>query len=242
MNSNISKIISFILAIIVLLLVGVIVYLKMNSKTFSGSREVISATYEATDKAQDVNNYKPSVKYKIKTVTRGENIIVNKNHTPNIKIEDSDKSVVNYLREKYEYISNNSNLSKETLKKSFTEVVDFIFYGGTIKGKTFKELSEQGKLEVIKLAIKIESKIDEWQPGLIDSLDDKYKNAKTKIVNLYTEKTNEFCSNHPDNCEYFREDYNQMKKSFSNAFNVIKEAGKKIGSKVSDLYEDYKNS
>ena len=242
MKNNIFKIISITLSIFVILLIGTIVFFKANSKTFSSSREVITVTYDAVDKAEDLNNYKPSVKYKMKTIRRDENIIVNKNDTPNIKVEDSDKGVVNYLREKYEYISSNSNLSKESLKESFTEVVDFLFYGGTIKGKTFKELSEQGKLEAIKLAIKIESKIDEWQPGLIDSLGDKYKNAKTKIVNLYTEKTNEFCTNHPDNCEYFREDYNQMKKSFSNAFNVVKETGKKIGGKISDLYEDYKNS
>lgn len=164
------------------------------------------------------------------------------NNTSNTyNLTDSDKEVIDYLNGVNDGIetSNTDKASvKDKAKKGFTTVVDFLFYGGTIKGKTFKELTDKGKMEAIKIGIKIEDKVNKHFPGLIDSMDDKYKSAKTKITTLYDEKTNEYCQKYPDNCDEFKSDYNDMKTSFGATFDLIKDTGSTIKSKISNWYQN----
>ena len=188
-----------------------------------------------------------SAKYEPNVVSSNSNVIYNNNYytyntyneyASDKDLSQGDKTVISYLSEKVDGIKTGVNTTslKEGAKNAFTSTVDFLFYGGTIKGYTFKDLTSKGKLAVIKLAIKLEDKIDQYFPGLIDGLSEKYQNAKAKIIELYEEKTNEFCMQYPDNCGYAIEDYNQMKASFGNAFSIFKNAGKSIASKTSEWY------
>ena len=151
-----------------------------------------------------------------------------------------DNGVINYLKGKLSNIESNKGSSnfKENAKTIFTETVDFLFYGGTIKGTTFKELTTKGKLEAIKLALKIESKIDEHFPNLIDNLSEKYRSAKAKIVTFYETFTNEYCMENPDSCQYAKEDYDSMRESLKVSFDIVKGAGSIISSKTSDWYQE----
>ena len=154
----------------------------------------------------------------------------------NIEIEkndNADSEVLSYLKEKENevYSKITDGTYKENLKNIFIEVVDFLFYDGKIKDHSFNELTEKGKLEVIKIVIKIEDKIEQYQPGLVDNIGNKYTNIKSKIIELYDEKVNEYCSNHMNLCSQAKKDYNSIKNSFKNAFNTAK-------NKISNFYQE----
>ena len=53
----------------------------------------------------------------------------------------------------------------KSAKKTFIDIVDFLFYGGTIKGVTFEELTDNGKSKVLELASKIDEAIEKKVPN-----------------------------------------------------------------------------
>lgn len=121
----------------------------------------------------------------------------------------------------------------------FTTLVDFLFYGGTIKGHTFSELSESAKLKFTAGASVVLDFIESKFPGLIDSLGNEYRTAKSKIKNFYnTQKTN-YCNNHPDVCEQFSLDLENFKTIFGGTFSNV---GNSILSKLEEWYLIYKAS
>ena len=155
-------------------------------------------------------------------------------------VSDKDKSVIDYFKEKFTSVASNASGTsfKDSAKNIFTTTVDFLFYGGTIKGVTFKELTTKGKMEVVKIALMIENLIDKYFPGLIDNLSTKYQSAKEKIVTTYEKVTNEYCMENPDNCEYAKMDYENMQDSLAVTFDIVKGAGGLISSKTSDWYQE----
>ena len=158
-------------------------------------------------------------------------------------VDEKDRSVVEYFKEKLISVTSNSSSSsfKDNAKEVFTTTVDFLFYGGTIKGVTFKELTTKGKLEVVKLALKMQDIIEKYFPGLLDNLSTKYNVAKEKLVSMYENVTNEYCMENPDNCEYAKMDYENMQDSMQFTFDIVKGAGDLISSKTSNWYlENFK--
>ena len=59
---------------------------------------------------------------------------------------------------------------KEKAKNTFVTIVDFIFYDKEIKGHTFKELSNSAKLQIIKIALSIDSKIEKYFPDYKETI------------------------------------------------------------------------
>ncbi len=54
---------------------------------------------------------------------------------------------------------------KETAKNHFITLIDFIFYGTTINGITFDELSEESKKQVLEIANNIDNSIINYFPN-----------------------------------------------------------------------------
>ena len=127
------------------------------------------------------------------------------------------------------------------LKNGFTTIVDFLFYGKEIKGKTFKELKDDAKLKIMKIAFSIDSKIDSKFPGYKDKISDKYKNIKTKIVELYVNTTTKICSNNEQLCISAKNDFNSLKDSFGITFDYLKKYGIKGLDKLKEWYEDFRD-
>lgn len=154
-------------------------------------------------------------------------------------VSEKDKNVIDYFKEKATSIASNTSGTsfKDNAKSIFTTTVDFLFYGGTIKGVTFKELTTKGKMEVVKIALMIENLIDKYFPGLLDNLSTKYQSAKEKIVTTYEKVTDEYCMENPDNCEYAKIDYENMQDSLAATFDIVKGAGGLISSKSSEWYQ-----
>jgi len=137
----------------------------------------------------------------------------------------------------------NNGTFREKAKNTFTTVVDFLFYGSTIKGYTFKELTTSAKLKIIQIALKIDHKIDTYFSNYKDTIKEKMSNLKGKAALLYLEATSQLCESVGDSaCREAREDFKNMKESFGFTWNIIKEAAtSSYGSLKTILQEWYES-
>ncbi len=120
----------------------------------------------------------------------------------------SDDEVVEYINDVTNEVSeldsekSLSQKTKESLKKTFITLTDFIFYDGTIKGKTFKELSSEAQEKVLELYEKLDSKIESVFPNYKEEIKDtstktyskvkeKAKELKETIKSIYIERVGE---------------------------------------------------
>lgn len=108
--------------------------------------------------------------------------------------EATDEDVVNYVStieneiENMNYTESNKETIKEKLKENFIILTDFIFYDGTIKGKTFNELTTPAKEEILELYEKIDNKIESIYPNYKEEIKDTstkvYSKAKSMVISL----------------------------------------------------------
>ena len=166
-------------------------------------------------------------------------VFIAKNITDNNKKEDYE--VIKYS-DPVEYFSSVAEEKDESkLKKGFTNIVDFLFYGKEIKGKTFSELKDDAKYKVMKLALSIDSKIDDKFPGYKDKISEKYQNIKSKVVELYVNTTTKICTNNQELCISAKNDFEVLKNSFGITFDYLKKYGVKGLDKLKEWYEDFRD-
>ena len=120
----------------------------------------------------------------------------------------SDAEVVEYITEvtnEVESLEKKESLSEKTkssLKKTFITLTDFIFYDGTIKGKTFKELGSEAQEKILELYEKLDEKIESVFPNYKEDIKDTStktyskvkemaKSLKETIKNVYIERVGE---------------------------------------------------
>lgn len=166
----------------------------------------------------------------------------------NSSSDTSSDDVVSY----FETLNQNLDTYKQdkslgqSVKSGFVTVVDFLFYGGTIKGKTFDELSDSAKLKVLKLAFSIDSKIDQYFPGYKEEISKTgskiYTNVKSKATEAYLNITTKVCENQPDTCIAAKEGLSELKDSFSLTWNFIKDISGVGVSKLKAWYEVWKDA
>lgn len=132
-----------------------------------------------------------------KDSVKDEKVTVIKTTTEAVENEVTDEDIVNYVTNVDSQIesiskedSSNKNI-KESLKKNFIILTDFIFYNGTIKGKTFNDLSTEAKEEILKLYEKIDSKIESIYPDYKEDIKDTSTKAysKTKEMTISLKET-----------------------------------------------------
>ena len=166
--------------------------------------------------------------------------------------QNPDDTVLNYIKDKNDYFekSKYSEDIKKQAKEYFVSLVDFIFYGGSIKGKTFKELSSSAKEKVIYGTLKIDGIIDKHIPGYKETLGNSYKNAKKDLIVLYTDTSTKLCAERKELCDDLKNDVNDLKKSLNLTWDIIYdiyvEMVKPLGvegiKKLTDWYEVWKNA
>ena len=120
-------------------------------------------------------------------------------------------------------VSNDGTL-KSKLKTNFITLVDFIFYDGTIKGKTFNQLSKSAQAKVIYYALQVDGKIDKQFPGYKETISSKMTDIKDKLIAKYMEVTMDVCSKAPGMCDDLKEDFQTLKRNFGFSWDVIKGA------------------
>jgi hypothetical protein len=123
---------------------------------------------------------------------------------------------------------------ENNLEKGFNDINDFIFNGKKINGVTFNELKDEIKLEIMKIALSINKKINEEIPKYRE----KIKDIKSKIVDLYIDTTNDICNKNEELCLNVKKDFQSLKENFGITFDYIKEYSKKGFEKVKDWYEE----
>ena len=150
----------------------------------------------------------------------------------------TDDEVMNYVDTVSAKLQRNE-VTEAGASTYFTTLVDFLFYGGTIKGHTFSELSESAKLKVTAAASTVLDYIDTKFPGLKASLSNEYYTAKSKIKNFYNTQKTKYCSEHQDICNQFNLDFENFKEVFGGTFSSV---GESIVSKLDEWYQIYKAS
>lgn len=169
----------------------------------------------------------------------------------------SDDEVVEYINNVTNEVSElNSEKSlsqktKESLKKTFITLTDFIFYDGTIKGKTFKELSSEAQEKVLELYEKLDSKIESVFPNYKEEIKDtstktyskvkeKAKELKEKIKSIYIERVGE--DTYQKEMEIIENTKDKVVEKASPIISDVKDKAKETYTKTKDKLDKwYKN-
>lgn len=161
----------------------------------------------------------------------------------NEKVENrnADTEVVAYMNETESYF-NDTNL-KEEAKVRFITIVDFLFYNGTIKGYTLNDLSSKAKLQVLKIALSIDNKIENYLPGYKETISTTtgkaYTGIKNKIIETYLSTTTKICNYDKTLCNDAIKDFQDIKNAFSITWNVIKDLLSSGTDQLKTWYEIY---
>lgn len=172
---------------------------------------------------------------------------------PTVTYSSNDTKVIETLEEAYNNIKNSevTEKFKVNAKATFINVVDFLFYDGTIKGVTFSELTDNGKTKVLELANKIDEAIETKVPNYKDTIAagaSKAYKACSDLIKKGSSNLNSFLQS-----KLSEENYNSIINSkddlvyyTKNAVSFLKDTGSKLFSsakeKLSDWYNRYKNN
>ncbi len=99
------------------------------------------------------------------------------------KLNNADEKVISYFdaaRERLKEYAQSEDYAtlKREAKKVVTDGIDFLFYDGEIDGFTRKQLTEEGKKDVMNTIESTVSFLDEHFPGFTDSFGHKYTSVK----------------------------------------------------------------
>ena len=167
-----------------------------------------------TTTTQEITTTQPTTRVTTKT---------NVNNTTTKPASDEDvETYFSTLNTQISSSNDNSPSFKEKAKSSFISLVDFIFYGGTIKGKTFAELKDSTKAKVIYYALLVDNKIDSKFPNYKETLSDKYKDAKGKLVAKYLDLKYDICEKVPEGCKQASDDFKLLKYSLGLTWDMVK--------------------
>lgn len=206
---------------------------RTNNKKDTGTSEVVEKEEKEKkkDSATDISEESNQTLFTDTSKASNENEVVS-------YVQEVEQEVDSLTRQ-----SNNDKTVKERLEDTFITLTDFIFYGGTIKGMTFSELTDSAKEKVLSLYESIDSKIESYFPNYKENIKDaakkgyttvvdKAKSLKDSIVSKYKETVGEDQYNNVVGS--FEEDKNR----FKDAYSPYVEKGKEIGSKAVDKAKD----
>lgn len=150
-----------------------------------------------------------------------------------------DEEVLEYFQELENDFKSGS--IKESLKSGFITVIDFLFYDGTIKGHTFKDLSDSAKLKVLAMALYFDNKIDTYFPGYKEEISSKtnkaYTTIKNEIVEAYLNVGAKVCEYNSELCTKAKEEFSNIKKNFGLTWDLIKDIAKDGVNNLKKWYE-----
>ena len=151
-----------------------------------------------------------------------------------------------------EYVnSDNFESVKDKLNDIFISTVDFVFYGKEINGVTFNDLTEETKMQILKILEKIDNAIETKKPGYKVVIKDKssylYENISEKVSQGLS-YTDDFLEEKIGEQRYQNikdatsEFSNDVKEITVEAFEGAKELTKKGISSIKKWYEDKRDS
>ena len=173
--------------------------------------------------------------------------IIKTTTTTNTTKSITESDIINTFSQDYDYVKSSTNLNEQgKIKSVFIKIVDFIFYDTDINGVHFKDLTTKGKMSVIKYALLIDGKINEYFPNYKDELGEKYQFVKDKLISEYMNSLTYVCSKNKDECDTLKGEFNELRKSISITWSNLKEAFKNGANKtkttLEEWYKIFKNS
>ena len=146
----------------------------------------------------------------------------------------NEEDFITYMKGIFEEVKNivsKDNITKDDkdiLKKTFVDVVDFIFYNKEIKGYKFKDLSISTKKDILKVFIDIDNKIESKYPNYKKNIE----SASKKQYNNTRDKMDKMLDKYKEQIK--TESYNYAKRESKNIFIRINNAINRWIKKVSE--------
>ena len=177
---------------------------------------------------------------KTMSIANDKDLVTSSTSTNIVDTENvSNTEISTYIREQENALNDEKTLTKSSLKECFITLTDFIFYGGTINNKTFNELTDEVKIQVLTYYNNLNNKIDEKYTGLREEIKKQssktYTNIKErtielkdKVLNSYKEKVGE-------------EAYNELVKTINDDLERYKESVAPVEEKIGEAYQNTKN-
>lgn len=199
--------------------------LLINDKKDNGSKEEINTENEE-DNAD--NNYDDEQ----------DNSNISTDNNLDSTEDNDEQGVIEYFENMEDEVKNSTSF-KEKFKEYFTTIVDFIFYDKEIKGYTFKELSGTAKAKIVGIALKIDSKIEEYVPNYKETISGTYKDIKERLITLYMDIATDICKNNEEGCNKVKDIFADIKSTCKIGWNFIKNLIGSGTSKIKEWYEIY---
>ena len=240
-------------------LVGVLVYIDSSKTNMSKSTETLKNNNYASSKEvikEEVKEEKKeeTIVSEIQT-TDAETTQIEEKETVSTEVlySSKDTDVIDTLEDTLNKIKTSPVTEKFTngAKKTFIDLVDFIFYGGTIKGYTFEELTDNGKAKVLEIANDIDEAIESKVPNYKETISDKatkafksaallIKKGSANLNNFMKEKLSE------ENYNAIIDAKDDIARYSNNAVSFIKDNGGKLlttaKEKLSSWYNNLKSN
>ena len=157
----------------------------------------------------------------------------------------SEEEVVASLEELKSEVDNSSHITS-SIKHGFIELVDFLLYDGTIRGKTFSSLSNSAKIKVLKIAFLIDTKIEEKFPDYKESIKSAssfaYDKFREKVIVSYFDLAAKVCQENEESCTTDKEGISELKKSGSLTWKFIKNLTSSSIGKLKSWYEVWRET
>ena len=155
------------------------------------------------------------------------------------ELNEADRRVLSYIsdaKEKMqEYLQKDEiTLLKSKAKSLVVTGIDFLFYDGTIKGFTRKELTSKGKEEVMNSISETLYFIDTYYPGFSSTFGEKYTKAKEYVSEKFVgllDKVKDWIG---------EDNYSSLGEEFSSLGEDIQGLGEVLGSIFDDKYQGWK--
>lgn len=239
---------------------------KLVDKTYAAKvNNSNEETQEATKEVPVYEYYESNIKEsKKETTTPKTNSTVNKNTKTNtttkpiktetikntvtktpVKVDNASATVVRYIENDEKNVFTDANIEEfnAKVKAEIIKITDFVFNGTEINGHTFDELTEQAKLYVMDLLVKIDAKIEEVHPGYKDEIKIKVKDYTDRITDKYYEITEKICTEMGTTaCNQAKKDVETMKENFNLTLDLAKVIGKSTIESIKEWYEIFKST
>ena len=162
-----------------------------------------------------------------------------------VKVDNAPEKVVKYIENDDKNVFTDANIEdfNSKVKAEIIKITDFVFNGTEINGHTFDELTEQAKLYVMDLLVKIDAKIEEVHPGYKDEIKIKVKDYTDRMTDKYYEITEKICTEMGTTaCNQAKKDVEKMKVNFNLTLDLAKIIGKSAVESLKEWYEIFKST